>query len=489
MAQTVTVPISVDDSTKLQKLINSTGNTPVKYEFSPDHEIEIDSLLRVYNFTEWDGQGCKFSLMENAPLSPFASGIPLIAPRYPTSAEGLIFHDIVFDGCRDSQARVEAKHPKPWGKGFHNTFMLGSLNNVNYSNSLNCEFYNLRFYNSLGDGIRVEGGTDIRVHDILGKMGGHDIVCLAGTNGGDVYNVNAKLAVNAGVRTRSSKNIKIHDCTLDGATGIAYSPGIQIQSTASNWITDNIEIYNNYISGTYGPGIQIAGSVPDSGLVSVHNNLIVGCGAMPAASKLSGVGGIAFDGIPVDIRNNTIDSCYGYGILAGKYTLASTYAATALIRKNIITNTKKALYPGTGSGSGIADLTGGRYTITAEDNCVWNSALSNHYKVSFTDYIRADPLYAGEGDYHLQSRGGHYAQDSFIVDHVSSPVLYQDYELGCYNDTNQASIYLPPAPPSVVIPRKNEDDLRAFVLALKEAGYLEEGDEVTFQNVSEGFKI
>ena len=55
MTKIVTVPLSVDDSTKLQKLINSTGNIPAKYEFSPDHEIEINSLLRVFYFTEWDG--------------------------------------------------------------------------------------------------------------------------------------------------------------------------------------------------------------------------------------------------------------------------------------------------------------------------------------------------------------------------------------------------------------------------------------------------
>lgn len=122
---------------------------------------------------------------------------------------------------------------------------------------------------------------------------------------------------------------------------------------------------------------------------------------MPAASKLPGVGGIAFDGISVDIQNNTIDSCYGYGLLAGKYTLASTYAATALIRRNIITNTKKALYPGVGSGSGIADLTAGRYKIIAEENCLWGN-LTDLYKVIQTDGLYVDPQFSGFGDYHLR---------------------------------------------------------------------------------------
>ena len=87
----ITVPSSIDDSKKLQKLIDSTGNGAVKYEFLPEHEIEINSLVRVFNFTELDGHCCHFNLMENAPLKPFASSIPLVAPKYPTSAEGLYF--------------------------------------------------------------------------------------------------------------------------------------------------------------------------------------------------------------------------------------------------------------------------------------------------------------------------------------------------------------------------------------------------------------
>jgi len=205
--KSLTVPASIDDSKKLQKLIDSTGNGAVKYTFSEDHEIEINSLLRVFNFTEWDGKGCKFSLMENAPLSPFASGIPLISPKYPTAAEGLCFHDIIFDGRRDTQkyAKDECKSrgKNEWGQGYHNTFMLGSLNNVKFSNSVNCSFYNLEFYNSLGDGIRVEGGQDITVKNIKGRYGGHDIVCLAAVKNGEVSGVKADLAVNAAVRFRS----------------------------------------------------------------------------------------------------------------------------------------------------------------------------------------------------------------------------------------------------------------------------------------------
>ncbi len=55
---TVVIPESVDSSQKLQSIIDRTGNIPAKYMFSPDQHIEINSRLRVYNYTEFDGTGC-----------------------------------------------------------------------------------------------------------------------------------------------------------------------------------------------------------------------------------------------------------------------------------------------------------------------------------------------------------------------------------------------------------------------------------------------
>jgi hypothetical protein len=418
----VAVPNSVDTSVKLQALIDSTGNTAAKYVFSEDHDIVISSRLRVFNNTEWIGNGCKFTLMENAPVEIFGEQVPLIAPKYPRAAEGLIFHGIEFNGNRDSQSKVPKKNGKNWGLGYHNFFTLGDLRNVSYSNSRNCEFYDLSLEDNLGDGIRVEGGTKISVHDITGKRGGHDIVCYSGVLGGEVYNLKADLAVNAGVRTRSAKNIKIHDCFLNGDTKIAYSPGIQIQSTAANWVSSGIEIYNNHICKTWGPGILVMGDVPNNGNVYIHNNLFVGCGAMPKAEKRPNVGAIVYDGFPVVIEYNTAVECYGFGFVAGDYTLASRYSATATIKRNIVTGTKKALYPGKGSGAAIANLLGSRYTITCVENDTYGN-ISNFYNVTCSKNLSVDPLFVGSGDYHLQP---------------SSPCRFNGYQLGRYNGTDDS---------------------------------------------------
>ena len=61
--------------------------------------------------------------------------------------------------------------------------------------------------------------------------------------------------------------------------------------------------------------------------------------------------------------------------------------------------------------------------------------------------ILVDPLYVGNNDYHLQSEAGHYSINStngYVLDKVSSPAIFADHELGCYDGTKEASVYNPP---------------------------------------------
>jgi hypothetical protein len=282
------------------------------------------------------------------------------------------------------------------------------------------------------------------------------------TDGGAIYNIKVKQRSNAGVRLRSCKGIKIYNCIIDGSTRLSYSPGIQIQSTAVNWTISDIEICNNYIHDTLGPGIQVASNVPNNGLVYIHNNLIVNCGLMPATNKISGVGGIEVIGIPVEISNNTIDKCKGYSILLGPYDINSTYKATAVIKYNIITNTTPSYYPGTISGTGIADLTAGKFSVTVDKNCQYGNKTANHYQITYTNSLSADPLYAGNGDYHLKSKGGRYTSEGTVYDSASSPCIFPEMELGFYNGSNEASEYY--YPPTHLSPSEIIGDHAAIII-------------------------
>lgn len=416
MTKSITVNSSIDDSTKLQKLIDANGNTPAIFNFQGD-ELEINSLLRFFNFANVAGNGITFRLMENAPTNPFGLQVPLVAPKLTNGAEGLCIHDVIFEGTRDNQNKVPPKNGKRWGLGYHNFIGLGSNKSISFDNATNCTFYNLEFNNSLGDGIRPEGATNIIVHDIKGKRTGHDTINYSAVKGGEVYNVDLMLGVGSGVRMRSCQNIKIHDCKLDNSAGLTYGPGIQIQSTAVNWIGSNIEIYDNTILDTYGPGIQVAGSVKGNGLVNIHNNLFLRCGAMPESVNRPILGGVAFMGFPVKIWNNTIVDSYGFGLVAGAYDVGSNYSYDATIARNIITKTKKAKKVGTASGTAIANLVGSKYSVTCSENCLYGN-LAEVYGVKNVNGISKDPLFTG--DYRLKE---------------NSPCRFPGYQLGCYVDT------------------------------------------------------
>jgi hypothetical protein len=108
-----------------------------------------------------------------------------------------------------------------------------------------------------------------------------------------------------------------------------------------------------------------------------------------------------------------------------------------------------------------------------------------------------DPLYvdAPSGDYHLKSIHGHYTINEFVTDSESSPCIFDDYELGCYKDTEEHSMYQPSGTintpheaPAVVITRKDEAELKAFVKVLLAKGYIESEDSLKYLNVSEGFE-
>jgi hypothetical protein len=494
MVNIVNVPSTIDTTAKLQDLINKTGNIATKYVL-PSRTITVNAPLKLYNRTELAGAGrgkTIFKLMNNALVSVFKVGVPLLGSKYLIGIEELSFHDFTIHGNYTNQTGTGAATKvsgSDHGKGYHNLIGIGNIANPLYTNSTNCSFYNLDGGYNQGDFLRIEGGNGIVAHDISSIEGGHDVICYACVNRGEIYNIYAKMRSNAAIRLRSSKNIKIHDNTIYGDTKVAYSPGMELQSTASGWILSDIEIYNNYIYGTFGPGIQGVATVTGNGLVTIRNNRLVACGQMPSANKLSGVGGIVSDGIPTLIKNNTIDKSYGNAIRFGKYDLSSTLTTSSTVTGNIITNTKAANYPDDASGAGLANTTGTRNIITSSGNCFYGNK-ANFYKVDSTNDIKESPLYADD-DYHLQSIGGHFDSTSkiYVYDKNNSPCLSSEGELGAWNGTTEASIYLPPPLPYVKIPRKNLNDLRIFILALYESDLLEPEENIEFGNVPDDWEV
>jgi hypothetical protein len=169
----------------------------------------------------------------------------------------------------------------------------------------------------------------------------------------------------------------------------------------------------------------VTGTVKNSGLVSIHNNLFYNCGNMPSSANRPTTGAIIYNGFPVKIQNNTIVNCSGYGVAAGNYDVSSIYSYESSISRNIITGTKRALKVGTASGSAIANLTTSKAPECSENCLYWN--LSNLHKATQTGGILKDPKFIGPEDYHLQK---------------DSPCRFSGYQLGCYSDEISVDLLL-----------------------------------------------
>jgi len=423
--------------------------------------------------------GAVLNLIAKAPTSTFGVRVPIFG-QVEKYIEDISIENIKFNGHADKQS---VKH----GKGYHNF--------IEFSRAKNIKIQNVIIENTQGDGARFVDSVNIEYlqNTVLGC--GHDGLyvdrCKNVLGQGNV----TYLRSNSALRCKGSDNVIFRENTVLRTDDFspAYSPGIQVQNTVVSETSKNIEICNNFISGTFGPGIWCAGfankDIQAASGLNIHNNLITNCGNMPYGNKISGVGGVVVDGWNGEIKNNTIDKCKGYGILIGSYLGSSAGSGYEIeVSRNIITNTKVSRYPGLYSGGAVVNLTPSKTTVRASENCLWKN-LTDYYNIDVSTRMDADPLYVSSEDYHLQSKAGHWTENGFVKDSFTSPCIFPTYEYGAYDGTEQHSLYYYPPRPSVVIPRASERDLKAFVQALREGGYLEEEDEISFQNVSEDFTI
>jgi hypothetical protein len=166
---------------------------------------------------------------------------------------------------------------------------------------------------------------------------------------------------------------------------------------------------------------------------------------MPAENNRPVVGGIVIDGFPVEVFNNDILDCSGYGVAFGAYDVISTYRNTSKIYRNIILRTQRAQTKGAYSGTGIANLTGSRNTISVNENCQYGNTRANHYQVTYTNSISGDPLFVSDYDFHLQS---------------NSPCLKTGYYIGAFDKAIPPKVYF------LQVTRKTREERMALAQAM-----------------------
>ena len=417
-------------------------------------DISLDCINSGSTISAEDGAVIK--LIDDAPKDVFKPMMPVFGQAKENIANALV-ENLTFEGNGKNQLVLA-------GDGFHNFLW--------FQNATNIEVKNIKIRDSKGDGLRVTNGSKIFFHDNNIYRCGHDGFYCDGGMGIEAWNNKINLRTNSGLRLRGVINGYLHDNEITNELGWeASSPGSQIENSRGKK-SSNILIKNNLFKGMNGPGVWAIGvgnTDPSaaSGL-TLQGNIFENCGRMKKEHKISCVGGFVGDGWDkVLIENCTFDNCKGYAIAFGNYRgAASGKGYTALVRRNIITNTSPSAYQGVASGAPIANLINAKYSVTAEENCLFNNK-TGAYSVESTGEILEDPHYVDSlnSDYRLCD---------------DSPCVFADYELGRYAGTPREK---PKLLPSVVIPKQTEEELLAYVQTLKAAGFILETDKISFLNM------
>jgi len=462
----LTPPLSGYSSAGIQSAFDKTGTNAgqkLKYDevhFSPGQYI-LNSRMYLNSDTKIT---CDPGVIWKLEKTNFGQ-LPLVGQKESTIS-GLDISGIQYDG----QYPIQTDTPNDHGLGYGNF--------INLLNVKNSKFHDLKGGHNEGDILRLQGGDNIEIYNCNITEPGHTFTFLQAMSNVSAHDNYIEMRADNAFRVKESNRVKVFRNRIKG-TPQAYSDGIQIERISENPLF-SIEIFENIITDTYGPAINAFSTLPNNNSVNIHNNLISRCGQMPHDNKLPGVGGIIFDGIEdIKIWNNTIVDCFGYGVAATQYIAQASTAKNlkALVQRNIITGTKVSNYAGSMSGSGIADLSAGRYSITSQENCLFKN-LTPYCKITSASDIYVDPLFTDptNGDYHLQSK-------------PSMPCVFHDYELGAFNGVTGAAEFIPPDLPCVCIPQGDEEKLKVLCQELLASGFIKSFDCLKFSHVSKDFEV
>jgi hypothetical protein len=376
---------------------------------------------------------------------------PLITHREISGSQNIIIRGFEIDGNHDGNEE------KKRGEGYYNLIFL--------ANSTNIQIHDMYMHDSHGDGLKVENSSNIQFYNNTVYKLGHEGLYGIRSQYLEAWNNTITCRTNSGLRVWDSNHVKFHDNIIDSFYHwSAGGPGIQIQKSSA--VMDDIEVYNNTIHNTYGPGIWLVGygnsySIEEAQNVHIHHNIFYSTGTNPS---IDWVGGIVTSGFyNTLIENNVFDGTYHAAIALMYPTGYSTDLSPkdtgykTIVRNNIIVDTLERKKNPTGTGYGVFNYLPGTHSIVLENNCFYNNTAGNYRNASSTSDIYENPLFANqkENDYHLRSIGGRWNGKTWVKDIQTSPCIdaghpSSDYSnepenngdrnnIGRYGNTEEAS--------------------------------------------------
>lgn len=409
----------IDDQIEINQALKYVAENPqltTVYLKGPNTYIISDSVL-IGNNTILEGDSTAVIKLEDN--AGWQSDRPLITQIDRVGSYNITVKGFEIDGNHNNN------EDKKRGEGYYNHFY--------FFNSANIRVHNMYMHDGHGDGLKVEKCYNAQFYNNKVYKLGHDGLYAIDSQNIEAWNNRITCRTNSGLRIWNSNHVKFHDNVIDSFYHwSAGGPGIQIQK--STGVMNDIEVYNNTIHNTYGPGIWLLGygdyySKEEAQNVHIHHNIFYSTGTNP---NIDWVGGIVTSGFyDTLIENNVFDGVYHAAIIQMYPTGYPTDLSpkdkgyTVIARNNIIVDTVKRTKDPDRTGYGVINYLPESHSFVLENNCLYNNAEGNYKNCTSKTDIYVNPLFANQkyNDYHLKSKGGRWNGKKWVKDWISSPCV------------------------------------------------------------------
>jgi hypothetical protein len=366
----------------------------------PNIYVISDSIL-IGNDTILEGDSTAVIKLKDKAGWPV--GKPLITQMDSAGIRGVTIKGFEINGNHDQN------QDKKKGEGYYNM--------IHFLDSKNIQIHDMYLHDGHGDGLKVVRGSNIQFYNNKVYKLGHDGLFAIDCTNVEAWNNRITCRTNGGLRAMNSNHVKFHGNIIDSFYHwSAGGSAILIEKTTG--VVNDVEVYNNTISNTYGPGMWLIGygdsySKEEAQNVHIHHNTFYNAGTNPS---IDWVGGIVTSGFyDTLIENNVFDEIYHAAII-NMYPSISTGTSdpvdlspqgtgyTTIIRNNIIVNTQKRTKDPDGTGYAVVNYFPETHSFVLQNNCLYNNFAGNYKNASSATDIYVDPLFVNQKkhDYHLK---------------------------------------------------------------------------------------
>ena len=383
---------------EINKALSSVAENPqlTTVHLKGPNTYVISNSIFIGNNTTLEGDPTAVIKLEDKADWPVNK--PLITQVNRSGTQGITIKGFEISG------NYENNLDKPLGYGYYNMIF--------FRNATYIQVHDMYMHDGHGEAVRVETGSNIQFYNNTVYKIGHNDLFVEDCQYVDAWNNKLTVRTDSGLKASNSNHVKFHDNTIDSFYHwSAGGPGILIGKNTG--IVNDVEIYNNTIQDTYGPGIWLLGSSKsypkdEAKNVHIYHNVFHNTGTNPS---IDWVGGIVSSGFyDTLIENNTFNGVYHAAIvhmiptgdkihvyptdIGHKYVDLSPKDTgyTTFVRNNIIANTKQRKKDPDGTGYGVINYIPEISSFVLEHNCLYNNYAGNYLNCTSNTDIYVDPL-------------------------------------------------------------------------------------------------